>query len=450
LILAWLIGLAGAQEPPPTPRDPVWIDAHGTLLLDGAGGVAPGLGAGVGVGRAPVVFELRTDLSGVADGPRLALWPALRLHLVDVHRPGRWRPSVHGGLGLRAGVQGDPVRLLVVGADLDTDHPFGPLSSERLRPRLGAWTESDLSGAWSVGIKLGVVVAAGGRGAPAEPDAPVDPDAPDADQAPSGADGTAEPGDGASDAADGADGADGADATDAADAVADGAQDSASLEGPWWDPQACEWVDEDPGNGWRPVDGVGVPGQRAADEGSEGAQVGPGRQGWLVVVAEPGAVVRLPGIDQSVGSEGAVRLAAPEGVVDVEVVGGGRTQTFEAAVADGFVLWLRASPPDEVAVQFDSGSAAIDEADRVAAQALARNRGQYRLQLTGSYSPEGNRAQNLDLARRRAQAVRALLEEVGVPAEDLEVLPPTPPREGLSAAQQRAVYITPVSPQEVP
>ena len=429
IALLWAL-VAGAQEeapvPPKTPDvaaevadevalgphgDHVWGDGHATLLIGADGGVGPGLGGGVAIGRAPVLFELRTDLAAVPGGPRFALWPAVRLHLVDVHRAGRWRPSIHGGIGLQAGLPDGATRDLVLGGDLDTNHPSSLFRSEFLRPRFGVWTETDLQGRWFVGAKIGVVWASGGRPQPV----PVEP----VDEAP-----VEEP-----------------------PAVVE-PEVPAGGEGPWWDPDACEWVDSDPGNGWRPQDGVGIPGADGNGQGGLAAGAGSGRQGWLVVVAQPGSVVKLPGIEQQIGPEGAVRLAAPEGVVEVEVVGGGRTQAFEAAIADGFVLWLRAQPPDEVAVLFPSGSAAIDEADRVAAQALARNRGQYHLQLTGSFSPEGNRAYNLELANRRAEAVKALLVEVGVPPEDVEVLPPTPPRDGLTVAQQRAVYVTPVSPPE--
>lgn len=418
MILALLAGLAWAG-------DPVWVDGHGTVLIDTQPAVTPGLGGGIGVGRAPVLVELRTDVSAAPQGPRWALWPALRLHLVDLERDRAWRPSVTAGLGLQVGAPAGARRLIVGGLDLDAPKPISPFRSDRLRPRVGAWVESPLDGSVRVGIKLGVVGQAGGRKAPEtepEPETETDP--------PLLADGDA----GAS-----PDDPEGGPSTDAAD-----------TPGPWWDPKACEWVDADPGNGWRPEDGAGLGSSEAGGAGGEspdGAQ-GTQRQGWLVVVAAPGTLVRLPGMDNTVGPEGGVRLAAPEGVVDVEVIGGGRSQTFEAAIADGFVLWLRAEPPTEVAVQFDSGSAAVDAADRVAAQALARNRGQFHLQLTGSFSPEGNRAQNLDLATRRAQAVADLLVEVGVPREHIQVLPPTPPRQGLTTAQQRAVYILPVPPPE--
>ena len=411
MIGLWLTSLAVAGTP-------VWVDGHATAALELPGSeVGGGAGAGLAVGTGPVLLEARTDLSVVSTGPRWAVWPALRLHTTDLQTPWRWRPSVVVGLGGQLGTPPGRRRLAMAGLDLDP-----PWIGDRTRPRAGVWAETSLDGVWRVGLKVGLVHQVGGRTRPEPVGFRVDKDEEDAVA------GTASGVDGAP--------SDGAGTT------------SSDTAGPWWDPQACAWVDDDPGGGWRPQDGPGpvatiLEGTETA--GAAGLERG---QGWLVVVAEPGAVVRVGEFERTVGEDRTAKLTAAEGVVDVEVVGGGRRQTFEAALAQGYVLWLRATPPDEVAVQFASGSAEVDDADRVAAQALARNRGQYRLRLSGSYSPEGNLAANLELARRRAAAVSALLQEVGVPAEDLELLPPTPPRPGLTAAEQRAVYVLPVSPEE--
>lgn len=399
--------------------EPPWVDAHvGVLGETPSQGVGANAGAGISVGEGPFYLEARIDGALISSKSRLAMWPSFRTYLRDVDKDRGLRPSLVAGLGAQFGHGTDDRALIMGGVDFDL-----PGGDGWTRPRFGVWAEGTLQGTVRAGLKFGVVHRSGRVRVMRSNPTPfvVDKDEALADlRAKDPVETSTDPG-----------------------------------EGPWWDPKVCEWVDEDPGYGWRPEDGVGVLGtSEAGDAGVSGGDSGSGtsvaagqvRQGWLVVVAQPGAVVRLPGdMEQVVTEEGVAKLRAAEGVVDVEVVGGGRTQTFEAAIADGYVLWLRADPPDEVAVMFASGSSEVDDADRVAAQALARNRGQFRLQLSGSFSPEGNRAYNLRLARSRAEAIAALLTEVGVPADDIEILEPTPPRAGLTAAQQRAVYIQPVA-----
>lgn len=428
MIVLLLASLSHAVEPP-------WVDAYAAAVVEAPSrGIGGSAGGGVGLGEAPFYLEARVDAATLSSGSRLALWPAARAHLRDVDAPG-WRPSLVGALGVQLGTGPGDRAVLMGGLDVDV-----PAGEGWTRPRLGLWAEGTLQGTVRGGLRIGVVHRSGRRRVLRSRATPLV-----VDKAQVLADIAA--------AREG--GESGPTAPEKARPALGG---DPGGSGPWWDPEVCAWVEQDPGHGWRPVDGAGA---LARGEGMDGAGVsaggsvegtagGPVRQGWLVVVAQPGDIVRLPGLEQSVGEEGAARLRAPEGVVDVEVVGGGRTQTFEAAIADGYVLWLRADPPDEVAVQFAVGSAAVDEADRVAAQALARNRGQFRLRLTGSFSPEGDRAFNLDLARRRAQAVAGLLREVGVPAAEIEVLEPVLPRAGLTAAEQRAVYIEPVAPGEAP
>jgi outer membrane protein OmpA-like peptidoglycan-associated protein len=169
-----------------------------------------------------------------------------------------------------------------------------------------------------------------------------------------------------------------------------------------------------------------------------------------MVVARPGDVIQLGELNQQVGPDGVARLRAPEGDVRVEVVGGGRTQAFEAAIAAGYALWLRAAPPEEVRVTFPVNRATLADADRVRVTALARNRGSWLLRVSGSYSPEGRVEDNLALATARAAALADLLRAAGVPENAILVAPPTPPRPGLSPAEQRAVYVQPVDPETSP
>lgn len=392
LLLA--LGTGTAQADP-------WVDAHlGTSI--GVTGEEPGalaLGAGYSVGIAePVRAELRVDGHVLSDGSaRAAAGPALRLYFVRPDKQDAVRPALvlNGGVAITDKTHG------LLGAGVDVDLPTGWPNHSRVGA--GVWT--DLGETWAVGLRLGVV----GRPWTRKPEPLVV---------------TPPPVDGES----------------------------------WWDPQTCAWVDADPGNGWQTEDGVSLPGessvtQLGAPDPADPNSTGPvleRPQGWLMVVAEPGDVVQLGPMSQEVGRDGVARLRAAEGIVEVSVVGGGRSQAFEAAVADGYALWLRAAPPEEVRVQFASGSSVVDEQDRVLIQALARNRGSYHLRISGSYSPEGSQVSNLALARDRADAVNRLLVDAGVPADGVTIDPPTPPRPGLTAEQQRAVYVQPVTATETP
>lgn len=402
VLLSCLALGAPADSPVPTPKDPVRIDVHGTGLYHlNEGQLGGGIGGGIGGGTKPVLFEIRTDAQYVASKPRLLLWPALRLHVLDADRPKAWRPSLVVGAGLEIA---DPLGpALIAGLDLDL-----PGNLKR-NPRVGLRATTDVNGNWVAGVNLGLAMRLI-RDSPAPP--PPDPVEP---------------------------------------------PPVPVAEGPWWDPETCTWVDEDPGFGWSPADGIGLVSNdgdpdsngSAAGGGPNGSGAPPPGQGWLMVVGAPGDVVRLARQDGSpvppmtVGSDGVAKMAAAEGVAEVTIAGGGREQSFEAAISDGYVLWLRAALPEEVSVQFASGSSTVSAADRAAAEDLAENRGQYQLQVSGSYSPEGSLQGNLALARRRAAAISRVLQNAGVPAEDIVILDPTPPREGLTAAEQRAVYIMP-------
>ncbi|MFK7928037.1 MAG: hypothetical protein AB8H79_07595 [Myxococcota bacterium] len=415
MIIVLLTALSVAQDSTSTHTSPVRFDAHGSGLYDITNEqLGAGLGGGIGGGTKPVLFELRLDGQYIPNKPRLLVWPALRVHLLDADRAKAWRPSFVVGAGLEVA---DPLGpTLAAGIDLDLP------GSLRRNPRVGARLTTDVSGNWVAGLNVGMAWRL-------IKDTPAPPPPPPVEPPP---------------------------------------QPPPKVEGPWWDPETCDWVDEDPGYGWSPAYGVGAviptgaggagPAGTAGTAGTAGGDPGttdpdadePTAQGWLMVVGSPGDVVRLkrqdgtPVPDTTLGEDGVARMAAAEGVAEVTIAGGGREQTFEAAIADGYVLWLRAATAAEVSVQFASGSATVNATDRASAQALANNRGAYQLQVAGSYSPEGRLSSNLALARRRAAAVVALLKEAGVPSEDIVILDPAPPRPGLSSAEQRAVYIMPV------
>lgn len=388
MILPLLLSLTAQAEP--------WLDAEvgarAGLTEPAPGGLALGLGAGVGL-TGPLRAELRaTGLVQAQGGASLEAGPNLRLFLVDPEPDDRWRPSLHLGAGYALG-QSEGLR---VGGGFDLDLPGSPTS----RTRLGIGILGDGADLWQAQVQIGVV------GRPWRK--------------------TAEP------------------------VVVEPVEEpQVSIDPPrrvrWWDPESCEWLDDGDSDGGY---FEGMTSLTPGGKGDGGAGEADEAQGWLMVVANPGDVVRVGGLEQTVGADGVARMRAPEGVVDVTIVGGGREQQIEAAIADAYALWLRARAPEEVRVGFASGSSTVRDEDRVLLQALTRNRGHYILQVSGSYSPDGSLDANLRLAQARAAAVVDLLKQAGIPEDELRIVPPTPPRPGLSAAEQRSVYVQPVSTEE--
>jgi hypothetical protein len=322
---------------------------------------------------------------------RLRLAPAPRLHLLDPARRTAFRPSLLAMAGVAIGERPRPV----LGAGVDLDLPTG--WPHHVRVGAGAFTEPGYGG--GVLLRVGLLGRMGKAAAEPEPEAAPAPAAP--------------------------------------------AADGTWL---WWDPGTCAWVPDAPGHGWRPGDGIVLP--TSASASAAGASTPAERRfGWLVVAGPPSTVVRLAGTEQPIGAEGIARLRAPEGELTVEVVGGGRTERFEVAIADGYTLWLRAAAPPEVRVLFDVGSSEVSANDRLLVQELARNRGGYGLRIAGSYSPEGDPAANLRLAEARGASIAALLRGAGVPDDRVVLLPPRPPEAGRSAAEQRAVVVEPFVPE---
>jgi hypothetical protein len=325
-------------------------------------------------------------------GARLRALPMVRGHLVDPERSGAFRPSLATGFGVAVGESPRPVAAVAVDVDLPTGWPH--------HARAGVSALFEPGGGLALGVRVGFV------GRLAAPRSPESPTAPPRDEPPA----TGAPG------------------------------------GRWWDPSSCAWVDRDPGRGWKPGDGIALP--PGADAATGPARVAVAdRQGWLVVVGPPASVVQVAGQRQPIGPDGLVRLRTPEGELAVEVVGGGRTDRFEVAIADGYTLWLRVRPPPEVRVLFGVGSSEVSPADQVAIGEIARNRGAYALRISGSYSPEGDLASNIRLAAARGEAIAALLRDAGAPSHRIVVLAPRPPEPGRSAAEQRAVVIEPVAPE---
>jgi hypothetical protein len=138
-------------------------------------------------------------------------------------------------------------------------------------------------------------------------------------------------------------------------------------------------------------------------------------QGAVVVMASPGDHVLIDEHTLLTDADGVAVLSAPEGDVEVRVTGGGREEVLQAAIGDGYAVWVRVPPPPDVyRVLFPIGSSALLPAARAQIEALAERVGDYDLRLRGSTSPEGFDGFNAELGIARAEAVRDHLLESGV------------------------------------
>ena len=166
-------------------------------------------------------------------------------------------------------------------------------------------------------------------------------------------------------------------------------------------------------------------------------------QGGLLVVARPGDRVTVDGHPVPLSSQGVAVLNAPPGGVDVEVVGGGRTDTLRVGIADGHASWVRATTPDLHVVRFPVGGSSLDEASRADLQAMARAIGGWRFEVRGYASPEGDRDANLALARDRADAVMQALLQAGMPQSQVSIREIEVLTAGSDYAAMRRVEIVP-------
>jgi outer membrane protein OmpA-like peptidoglycan-associated protein len=167
-------------------------------------------------------------------------------------------------------------------------------------------------------------------------------------------------------------------------------------------------------------------------------------QGGVVVMGTPGDRVRIGATTLPITDTQAVVITAPAGPFEAVVEGGGRTTLVEGAVADGYVLWLRAAAPSPTTVRFGPNSARVDATSLATIRTLAAARGGYGFDLRGGYSSEGDRVVNEALANARAQAVRDALVAAGVPSTAVSVLPPAAPT-GEANEDDRIATIVPRS-----
>lgn len=174
-------------------------------------------------------------------------------------------------------------------------------------------------------------------------------------------------------------------------------------------------------------------------------------QGALVVAAYPDDQVRVGDLGVGLADDGVAVLTTPPGLVSLDLVGGGREQSLDLALADGMVVWVRPDPPPPTRIRFVVGRAELTPEAKATLTELVETRGSWGLNVQGSFSPEGDQVANVTLAQARADAVVAYLREQGLPEAELRVEAPTPaPDPTLSLADQRACLITPLRPEEAP
>jgi outer membrane protein OmpA-like peptidoglycan-associated protein len=201
----------------------------------------------------------------------------------------------------------------------------------------------------------------------------------------------------------------------------------------WLAHPVCAWVPESEVARWEGV---------ASASDLFASRPGP-PQGAFVVVASRSDRVTVDEAALAVAEDGIAVVNAPEGVHVAKIVGGGREETVEAAVAGGFLTWVRASDPAERLVRFAGGSSVVTAASKAELAEIARLAGDWRFRVTGSYSPEGDPEGNKRLAEARAEAVRQALIDAGLPRDRVIVTAPARPPEGALPEDQRVARVIP-------
>lgn len=181
---------------------------------------------------------------------------------------------------------------------------------------------------------------------------------------------------------------------------------------------------------------------RAGDSAVQLEQAPP--TGGLVVLAEPWDAVTVDGERLPEATDGVWVLAVGVGSHQVAVEGAGRTWTDEAAVVDGYTVWLRAPSVEPVGVLFGAGSAVLRTEAKERLGPLVAHPGRWVFEVRGSFSPEGDLEANRRLAETRAQSVVDWLAEQGVPEQRVRVVHNDEPVEGYTAEEQRRVDVMPV------
>lgn len=178
-------------------------------------------------------------------------------------------------------------------------------------------------------------------------------------------------------------------------------------------------------------------------------------QGTLLLVTWPGDRVTVqdrPLADPATARDGVVQATLPEGPATVRVEGGGRSANLETAIVSGHATWLRAPTPPPVRILFPLRSATLPPDVAATLEPLVDLRGDWRYEIIGSASAEGDAALNLSLARMRAQGVLEWLLARQVPPEVLSPRILEVPEADLPPEMQRACVLVPLpaSPGDTP
>lgn len=390
-MVPWLFQAASAQSP-----------QLEILALASAGDATQsvpnlaGFAGGVGIRRAPVgaMLRLRGGLT-TTGAPVLALEPTARLWLA---------PPDTGGLAvsLGGGIQLEDRLYAVLSPGLTLD--LG--ASDRLRPRVDAgYHLRPADDQWRLSLALGLAWGPGEQ-PPEIVEAPPDPEPP---------------------------------LSTGADAML------------WLPRPVCAWLEPD-----AVLQAAGAPipetwmdaGGPQPFDPQAGADVPEPFDGELVIAAWPGDRILLGAEPIEANDEGLAIVARPRGEATIEIRGGGRVEQHEIAFGREHVLWLSADPPSPIHVQFDLAS---DRLTRAAQQQIAEAvgaAGDWRFEIRGGHSPEGDPQRNEALARARSAAVAEALIAEGMPpdtiqiAEELVILGPDTAPEAL-----RAAIIYPMEPE---
>ena len=179
-------------------------------------------------------------------------------------------------------------------------------------------------------------------------------------------------------------------------------------------------------------------------------------RGALVVLAWPGDQIRVSGAalaapqEVPTGEDGVAVLTAPEGRLDIEVRAGGQRQSYKAALANGYAVWVRVRPPPPAQVLFNQGHSELTTAARAQIADMASDAAGWSFVLQGAYSAEGSLNYNNRLARERGLNVGQALMDAGVPADHIAYLDPPPADPNKDPVTQRACIVLAVPPERAP
>jgi outer membrane protein OmpA-like peptidoglycan-associated protein len=353
------------------------------VVAEPDGADVSGLGGGLGVGvqaKGPLWVELTADLTAPVGGPgRLGLGADLRLFVL--RRDGvPMALSLVGGGGYNLKLADAEIPAGFVRAGVAVDLRPTPVFGVRVS---GAWLPMVESGRAMVhGAELGVglVFTPGKAAPPAEPPPPPPPVAP-----------------------------------------------PPAAARTWLAYPECRWSTAEVGaasiSAFEEKHRGGTSDEPAEDPASPRAKVG-----GLVVGACGGDQVWVGEREVETDRAGIAEVYdLPSGFLDLRVIGGGREAPRRLGFTRGQALWVAVDCPVDAVVYFDLGSAVVSERSAAEIARWASLAGDWRVELRGSYSPEGDAAANEVLAMSRAAAVQAALVAAGLPAERVVVGAAVPP-----------------------